>query len=341
MAQLTGDIRDFGEEQPDPGSAVHYAPATAKQQETLLSMLLTGTMTATAAASRFRAFATEQNYVLENLWGAWRGRSCLAAALVVPCPGRTGLLFISPQGDTDTAQPTTELVRRVIDSLDPGQINLAQILLDPAQTREAAMIEDAGGRRLAQLLYLRRKTERQKVDALPADLRMLSWTQARRRLFAQAIEASYEKTLDCPGLVGMRQIDDVIEGHMAAGQFQHERWRVITDGGGGQGLGVLLLNGVPNRPALELVYLGLSPALRGQGMGRRLVKLALDTAARERRRELILAVDQSNTPALALYQSMGFITSARKLALVFALSAKRKNDDRLSTSSPDRRGNRG
>ena len=68
---------------------------------------------------------------------------------------------------------------------------------------------------------------------------------------------------------------------------------------------MLLLTEVPGRDAWEVVYLGLTPAARGRGLGRAVIRHALEPA-RSHAPILELAVDLRNTPAVRLYRSTGF-----------------------------------
>ena len=68
---------------------------------------------------------------------------------------------------------------------------------------------------------------------------------------------------------------------------------------------VLLMAEVPGRDVWEVVYLGLTPAARGRGLGRAVLQHALELA-RTHVSQLELAVDCRNTPATRLYQSTGF-----------------------------------
>ena len=63
---------------------------------------------------------------------------------------------------------------------------------------------------------------------------------------------------------------------------------------------------------MELVYFGLVPAARGQGLGGRLLAKAELLARQQGRRRLIAAVDRQNLPALRLYAARGYIAIDQK-----------------------------
>jgi ribosomal protein S18 acetylase RimI-like enzyme len=143
-----------------------------------------------------------------------------------------------------------------------------------------------------------------------------TWQPTLREDFAAAIEASYEQTLDCPALVGMRQIDDVLEGHLAVGLFHEDLWLLVRDAG--EPAGVMLLNLTQDGCSAELVYLGLRPSLRGRSLGRALLTHGLGRARRSGAEKMLLAVDERNEPAVHLYQSLHFVAIARRTAMVMA-----------------------
>ena len=154
---------------------------------------------------------------------------------------------------------------------------------------------------------------------LDPSIEVRHWSRADEALFAEATIASYEQTLDCPGLKGLRHIDDILAGHMASGVFHPDLWFALRCAD--EPVGVMLLNVVPPHNAVELVYLGLSSPWRGRGLGRQLVTHGLWAARSVDAEQMVLAVDRINTPAVALYRSIGFTQTARKLAMVFTLPA--------------------
>ena len=80
--------------------------------------------------------------------------------------------------------------------------------------------------------------------------------------------------------------------------------------------GCLLLNHCPELRSIELVYLGLSPALRGRGVGSAAMALGIERSATRRAGEMTCAVDRNNVPALRLYARLGFTEFASRVAFV-------------------------
>ena len=129
--------------------------------------------------------------------------------------------------------------------------------------------------------------------------------------FRAVLQATYVGSLDMPELEGARALDDVLESHKAAGRFVPERWRLGRVLGDAQAFAILLLAEIPGRNAWEVIYLGLTPAARGRGLGRAVLEHAVDLA-RGQVPWLELAVDLRNTPALRLYDSAGFVARERR-----------------------------
>jgi ribosomal protein S18 acetylase RimI-like enzyme len=286
-----------------------------------LSLLLSGKVNADdPAVENFLGFAAEQSLGLDELWVARQQGRIVASAMMVLCPGRTGLIFLSPNLTADGLPAASQLASALCRAQNPARVRLVQALLDPGQEQIGKALDAAGFRRLAVLIYMQHRAARNPTPlALDADVQASSYTPQTRAAFAQAILASYQQTLDCPGLLGLRQIDDILDGHMATGRFVPELWLRLEHAG--EPVGVMLLNVVPQRAALELVYLGLSPAWRGRGLARRLVQHGLGLAPRHGATQMILAVDDHNTPALRMYGALQFTPTARKAALILPLPA--------------------
>jgi ribosomal protein S18 acetylase RimI-like enzyme len=65
--------------------------------------------------------------------------------------------------------------------------------------------------------------------------------------------------------------------------------------------------------ALALTKLVVAPHMRRQGIGRALLAQAIATARQARAQVCTLHVDETNEPAVALYRSMGFAVSGRRV----------------------------
>ena len=108
-------------------------------------------------------------------------------------------------------------------------------------------------------------------------------------------------------------------GHKGTGEFDPSLWFVLMENH--EPLGVLLLGPAVHADALELEYLGLTPAARGRGLGNLLMNLALLSVVRQNRAELTLAVDSRNVPAMRLYFRHGLRRIGSRTALVRQLGA--------------------
>jgi ribosomal protein S18 acetylase RimI-like enzyme len=308
---FTGASRGAGE----PSVVIRRA-STAEQRLALGVLLVGMPRPADPAVDSFIEFTQKQRMSLDELWLALEHGQPIASALLAPSAGRTAILFLSPTitGDGAVEARLAHEAARA----QSGKVTLVQAILDPGQEAEAGALRAAGFRNLAHLIYMQRATEKRAAALnLDAGYDMMNWSEAHRGLFALAIQKSYEQTLDCPGLLGLRQMSDIIAGHMSSGQFVPELWSVVRHGG--EPAAVMLINPAPPRRGAELVYLGVSPAERGRGLARRLVEYGLARVQQHGAASLSLAVDDQNTPALRLYRSLKFHAYARKRAMIFPL----------------------
>ncbi len=307
---------------------------SAAERRSALAVLLTGRDAPNQpAVDHFLNFADQQQLSLDGLWSAYDGQTPLFSALIIPGSGRTAVLFSAPISSEQLKPTAVGLVRHVVDQQPPESIRLIQVLLEPSQKREEQMLVEAGFHRLAGLTYMRRSCMNRGPTAPPAEvsddtakgfitcdgrrLDRISWDEDHHDAFARAIDASYEDTLDCPGLVGVRTMDDIIAGHKAVGRFEPGLWSAYYDGD--EPAAVLLLNPLIDRHELELVYLGLSPRYRGKGLATSLMHHAFAQAGARNDTGIHLAVDQANAPALQLYQRLGFRATGRKVAMIDVL----------------------
>lgn len=275
------------------------------------------------AGRRFLEAARAQGMDLSCFWCSLEaGRERVRhACTLVPGAGRTAMLFSSsPHGPFETAE-----VGALIDSAcrAAGGPLLVQALLEPGDDALGRAMGPAGFVRIGALQYLNRAWQADPPSpapiAWPEGVEVRSWRNGDDAALAQALEASYERTLDCPELHGLRRTSDVIESHRSTGRWDPKLWWLVFDRG--RPGGALLLNPCPDHDNTELVYLGLAPSLRGQGLARGLMALGLDALRRRPHRTLACAVDARNAPARRLYEGHGFRLFAERLAFVRAMPA--------------------
>jgi ribosomal protein S18 acetylase RimI-like enzyme len=236
--------------------------------------------------------------------------------LPVVSPGRTMLLLSPPHLEGGF---TEHLMKRLIDAACAAGahkgIHLAQALVDPHEETLQRAYRSCAFILMAELIYLQADVRPHiSGPTLPARYTWETYSERTHALFAQAVHITYQDSLDCPALNGMREMEDVILGHKASGDFDPNLWFLLCRDG--KPLGVLLLAVSSRNDLVELVYLGLAVEARGKKLGEVLMRQALAVTAQQKRERLTLAVDARNVPALKLYYRQGMSRIATKYALM-------------------------
>lgn len=250
-------------------------------------------------------------------WGAFRDGRLIAASLCIVSPGRTAILFLPAERRLAEEPVFHNLLGHVVRDAGSRGVQIVQALVPPQAEREQSILADAGFTFLAELIYMQRSAGRI-FDNAPAetDISWLTHAPEREELFASTLAGTYEESLDCPGLAGLRTIEDILASHKAAGEFQPRHWLVASVRG--EPAGVLLMARLPGRDVLDVVYMGVRPAYRRRGVGRVLLHKAVKVARESGRSWITLAVDASNEPALQLYRRCGFEETGRRRAWIAA-----------------------
>jgi mycothiol synthase len=321
LSNLLG-FKDGREREPDPAE-FDVRPAERHELERALALVLApagsspGSVASSPAVHEFLTMAAERGVDLAALHVAVHGGRIVSAALPVFSPGRTMLILapaapagkVAEAGARALVGPVCALARR-------RDVQLAQALIDPTDDVMDRVFAAEQFARMAELHYLH--------VAVPADLAppaapvgasLITYEARTHDLFGRAIVGSYQGSLDCPALNGLRDVEDIVDGHKASGVFDPAMWFALVDDRG-EPLGALLLAASPRGDSVELVYLGLLPAARGRKLGEYLVRHALATTADRGIGRLCLAVDSRNTPALKLYYRHGMARMGSKVALL-------------------------
>jgi ribosomal protein S18 acetylase RimI-like enzyme len=249
--------------------------------------------------------------------------------LVVPGSGKTAMCVLSgPVGtgaDTDHRERVAAIAAAFtyLGVQTEREIRLAQALPDPSEGWAVRAFEDSGFLRVGELAYLRRPKPVSTMPSAPpvwpseVEVRVVQGAgpkDAGRAELVEALDRSYEATLDCPELCGLRETVDVLESHRATGVFDPKLWWIVLLHG--RPHGCMLLNRCPDHGTVELVYLGLSPELRARRIGTALLRMGLDKLDAVGGVPVTCAVDLRNAPALRLYERLGFREFGRRVALV-------------------------
>jgi ribosomal protein S18 acetylase RimI-like enzyme len=169
---------------------------------------------------------------------------------------------------------------------------------------DAELLVAAGFRHVSDLLYLVCLADQFPAHPPCTELQFESYSETLHARFARLVDATYENTLDCPAVNGVRNIEDVLQGYRATGSFDPERWFVVRHRG--EEIGCLILTDYPEHATWELIYMALLAAARGRGWGVEIARHALWLAGQAARSRLVLAVDAANAPALRTYAAAGF-----------------------------------
>lgn len=265
----------------------------------------------------FEAYAGSAGIDSSRQVVAMEGELIAGMCLWVASPGRTGMLFLpSARQFPDCHQPLALCLKQAVAEAAKADLVMVQMLLEPADAPGIQLAGNAGLWQLATLHYMERRTPRFKGSVeMPAGYTLANYSAETHAEFRAAIQASYEGTRDCPALTGLRDIEDVITGHKAVGVFDPTLWFLVR-APDKSAAGCLLLAHIPQRNAMDLVYLGLAPAARGKGVARALMQLTLLTAAEKHASLLSLAVDAQNHPAHQLYRRFGYGIVSDRVAMI-------------------------
>jgi len=304
-----------------------YRPVRREETHDAVRLILAadGKLPGDAQVLDFLRFAVQRGINLPDLWVAERGGQLYWAVLPVVSPGRTMLLLVPPDPPANRNDVAAALTAEVCGHFAGRGMSLAQVLADPGSGIATVLTRrPAGFEPLAELAYLQTSVRRPPPVGDDGGLRWQTYDASTHGAFAAAVLATYVDSLDCPTLNGLRDIDDILAGHKAAGEFDPRLWFLLSDPTTVRPAAVLLLGPTAAAGTMELVYLGVAPSHRGRGLGGLLVRKALAATAESQLAKLSLAVDAQNAPALKLYYRHGLQRFCTKVALMRDLRPMRR-----------------
>lgn len=296
----------------DAGDDVTITPAPPEYQQKALQLLLRAvaprdcqrivqqTLLAVAAGRRS----------LDGLLVARRGGQLIGAAWAEIQPGRTAGLWLPQLAGAEPPAIATALLARAADDLRDKHVRMAQALVDPDSQPTAEMFRSAGFEHLTDLLYLVSITGQSRAALVASELTFEPALPRNEARLTTMIEATYQNTLDCPRLNGVRDCSDVLAGYLATSHDDASHWYLARRGE--SDIGCLLLAHHAEMEMWEVVYMGLAPEARGHGLGIELTRHAQWLVRHAGGDRLVLAVDAQNEPAIKTYAAAGFVTFDRR-----------------------------
>jgi ribosomal protein S18 acetylase RimI-like enzyme len=258
----------------------------------------------------------------EPLWVALRFGKLVGAAWGQRQSGNIAVFWPPRLVSGEDPETETRLAEWVVESLDDTGVEMTQTLVSPADEHVIRVLTHVNFRQLADLLYLTCEASRFAQSPPPdTELEFVTYDGTQRARLMRLIERSYESTLDCAALNGVRDVDNVVTGYQATGSYKPENWQLVK--AHGEDVGVLLLADHPKVGHWELMYTGLIPEARGRGWGREVTQYAQWMANRAGVERIVLAVDSVNEPAIRVYRSSGFeIWDKRSVYVRFPVSKR-------------------
>ena len=242
----------------------------------------------------------------EGLLGAYRSGKLVGSIFSQIQPGKYAQVWLPRLVQNEAAGTAVDLLRATVEWLEQGPVCMAQILLEAVAAEDEKTLSEGGFDYLTDLLYLVCLEDDFPHAALPCPLEFEDYNSQNQDRLARIVDATYQETLDCPKLNNLRQLDDVLAGYRATGEFLPGLWLIVRYEN--RDVGCLLLADHPKYENMELVYMGVIPENRGQHWGADIARRAQWVARQAGRPRLVLAVDASNRPAIEMYASVGFRT---------------------------------
>ena len=201
---------------------------------------------------------------LDGLFLARRDAEIVGAAWAYLQPGRVATVWPAMVGEAETSAIADALLEKLTQWLAQAA-QVAQALLAADAPRQAAQMTRAGFAHMADLLYMVCLSAHFPTSRPESDVQIEPAGATDLARLAKVVERTYEHTLDCPQLNGVRDVHDVLAGYRACGDFGRERWLIVV--ASGHEVGCLLLADHTDLDQWEIVYAGLVPEVRGHSYG--------------------------------------------------------------------------
>ncbi len=255
-----------------------------------------------ATIDRAMTLLARGSWTPDGIWVARDGSRLVGVVIAQPLPGASCLFWL-PVAEPDCADA---LVASALVWCRERGCKIAQAFYAPDQFAYTDSLLRNGFRKITRLHHLEYSFWLNSAPdpQITPKLQFISCADAMPAEFGATLLRTYEGSLDCPELDGMRGIDEIIAGHRGIGVHHPDCWWLVRHDT--QPVGVVMLTEIVGTTIWELAYLGVTPEHRGRGWGRWMTLHALSVLRARNVERLTLAVDGRNLPARRLYGSLGF-----------------------------------
>jgi GNAT superfamily N-acetyltransferase len=299
---------------------LQIAPATHDCMTEVLTLVF-GNYGPQDALNRVRAAMAESRagrLPRGGLLAARRAGRLVGAAFAQVLPGRAATFWPPQLAPGEPEETAEKLVSEAIaHARDAGVAVIHAVLEGQPNASDVRRLEKAGFTSLAELYYLLAESHDFPTAPPNGPLTFEPCTAGEQQRLYAVVEETYEATLDCPGLDGVRTATDVLEGYGANFGTCPPHWFLIRHED--RDIGCLLLADYAEQGNCELTYMGLVPSARGNGWGLVVTRHAQWIARSMGHGRIVLAVDSANQPARNMYAAAGFRGWDRRHVYMLAL----------------------
>jgi mycothiol synthase len=238
----------------------------------------------------------------------------LAGSLICELlPGRAANLWpIRTAADCQGLGVEDALMAVAHEIVESSDAKFVQSLMPPNETEGIQALCRQGFQRATLILNMRCELPHTGHEIASNRLRMDSGSTDAAAL-QRLIVSTFEQSLDCPELNGIRTPDDIYAGYRA-GTPAPSRWWLAWENT--EAVGILIVADGASPRLLDLAYLGVLPGSRRRGIGREMLAHVLHIAKTSGADGMTLLVDERNQPAIQLYEQFGFRTFDRRELLL-------------------------
>ncbi len=247
--------------------------------------------------------------------------SVLGCAIHFPMPdGASTAAFPFCRAGYDRKDVHVGLLRALRERAAGDGVHTLQAFCDVDDTAKAEVFTAAGYDELATMTFLERIVPQEDGNIpLDEEIEWLSYSEEVHDNFVATVAGSYKGTLDCVKLGEERDVEATLESYKERAKFDPSLWWLAKVKG--EVVGCLLLVYYSEEQSYEVTYIAVVPEHRGKSFGRKMMERGLkEIALRSPGGRIALAVDDQNSPALAMYSDLDFTVEDRR-KVFFSLRA--------------------